>query len=114
MYLIVPDEDFQFPPVEEADDDGLLLIGGALTPEKVIEAYHKGIFPWYNEHDPVLWWSPDPRFVLFPAELHISNSMRKTLRQRKFEFRINTAFEEVIAACKKIRREGQDGTWITD
>ncbi len=114
MPFIVPGDDFEFPPVEEADEDGLLLIGGQLSPAKILEAYGKGIFPWYNEAEPVLWWSPDPRFVLFPGELHVSRSMNKIFRQNKFEFRTDTAFEQVISQCRIITREGQDGTWITD
>lgn len=107
------EKNFSFPPVEKADDDGLLLIGGRVTPERVLEAYPSGIFPWYSEEEIPLWWSPDPRFVLFPAELHISRSMQKVLRQQRFQFRINTAFEQVIEACSTVPRPGQDGTWIT-
>lgn len=114
MLFVAFDEKFEFPPVENADEDGLLLIGGELSPSKVMEAYRKGIFPWYNEGEPVLWWSPDPRFVLFPEELHVSRSMQKVFWQNKFEFKTNTAFDKVIAACKSVKREGQDGTWITD
>ncbi len=106
--------DFKFPVAKFADEDGLLLIGGFLNPEKILEAYCKGIFPWFKEGEPVLWWSPDPRFVLFPDELHVSRSMKKIFKQNKFEFRINTAFNAVIAACKKISRKGQKNTWITD
>lgn len=91
----------------------MLLIGGKVTPERVLEAYPKGIFPWYNEGEVPMWWSPDPRFVLFPGELHISRSMQKVLRKESFLFRINTAFEAVIAACSSVPRAGQDGTWIT-
>jgi leucyl/phenylalanyl-tRNA---protein transferase len=113
MPLITIDEDFDFPPLDYADEEGLLLIGGKLTAQKVLEAYGKGIFPWYSESEPVLWWSPDPRFVLFPGELHVSRSMQKLLRQGKFEFRTDTAFPEVIRNCKTIDRIGQHGTWIT-
>lgn len=104
---------FYFPSLSKADDEGLLLIGGKVTPERVLEAYPKGIFPWYNEDEVPMWWSPDPRFVLFPGELHISRSMQKLLRKQTFSFRTNTAFEAVIDACSSVPRAGQDGTWIT-
>ncbi|HEV7333838.1 MAG TPA: leucyl/phenylalanyl-tRNA--protein transferase [Flavisolibacter sp.] len=103
---------FRFPPLHQADEEGLLVIGGTVTPERVLQAYPNGIFPWYSDDIP-LWWSPDPRFVLFPAELHISRSMKKELNNEKFDFRTNTAFEEVITACATVPRNGQDGTWIT-
>ena len=107
------EENFAFPPLHAADEEGLLLIGGRVTPQRVLEAYPKGIFPWYNEDEVPLWWSPDPRFVLFPQELHISRSMQKLLRKEHFHFQFNTAFEEVITACATTPREGQQGTWIT-
>lgn len=90
-----------------------MLIGGSVTPERVLEAYPKGIFPWYSDDEVPLWWSPDPRFVLFPGELHVSRSMQKLLRQNRFEFRVDTAFDEVIQHCAGVPRAGQDGTWIT-
>ncbi|HVK96342.1 MAG TPA: leucyl/phenylalanyl-tRNA--protein transferase [Flavisolibacter sp.] len=108
------EEHFEFPPVDKADSEGLILIGGKLTPAKVLEAYKKGIFPWYNDDEPILWWSPDPRFVLCSQALHISRSMQKVLRQQTFTFKMNTAFEDVIHACKTINRDGQPGTWITN
>jgi leucyl/phenylalanyl-tRNA--protein transferase len=107
------EKNFSFPPLEKANEEGLLLIGGRVTPQRVIEAYPKGIFPWYSEDEVPLWWSPDPRFVLFPDELHISRSMQKVFRRNKFVFRTDTAFEQVIAACASAPRAGQDGTWIT-
>jgi leucyl/phenylalanyl-tRNA---protein transferase len=107
------ESDFTFPSVDEADDEGLVMIGGAVTPQRIVEAYKKGIFPWYNDDSLPLWWSPDPRFVLFPNELHISRSMAKIIRQGKFEFKINTAFEDVMRSCANIERNDQDGTWIT-
>ncbi len=110
VYFSEPD--FRFPPLHTADDEGLLVIGGRVTPERVLEAYPKGIFPWYSDDIP-LWWSPDPRFVLFPAELHISRSMQKVLKKRSFEFNTNRAFSAVIDACATAPRNGQDGTWIT-
>lgn len=114
MPVICFDENnFRFPPVEEADEEGLLVIGGRVTPERVIEAYQKGIFPWYSDESLPLWWSPDPRFVLFPDELHVSKSMKKVLSRNTFQFRMNTAFGEVINHCATVNRKGQDGTWIT-
>lgn len=104
---------FHFPPLHKADKEGLLLIGGKVTPERVLEAYPKGIFPWFSEEKIPLWWSPDPRFVLFPDELHVSRSMQKIFRKKRFDFRLNTAFSQVIDACASVPRAGQDGTWIT-
>lgn len=112
-FICFDENNISFPPVEEADEEGLLLIGGKLTPANVLEAYKEGIFPWYNEDEPVLWWSPDPRFVLFPSELHISRSMQKLIKQQRFSFKTDTAFEDVISACKTTTRTGQNGTWIT-
>ncbi len=94
-------------------EDGLLAIGGDLSPERLILAYKNGIFPWFDGNIPV-WWNPDPRFVLFPENLYISKSMQKVLQGNEFEFKINTAFEEVITNCQKVKRKEQDGTWITD
>ena len=108
------EKSFRFPPVEEADEEGLVLIGGKVTPERVIDAYRKGIFPWYNEEALPLWWSPDPRFVLFPQELHVSKSMKKLLSKNVFRFSVNTAFADVIDRCAGVKRKDQDGTWITD
>lgn len=101
-----------FPPVEDAMEDGLLAIGGDLSTERLLLAYKQGIFPWY-EGDTPLWWSPDPRFVLFPDELVVSKSMQQVIKKKQFEFRVNTNFAAVIHACKATKREGQDGTWIT-
>jgi len=103
----------EFPPVEEADADGLLAIGGDLSVERLLLAYRNGIFPWYNEEDPICWWCPDPRFVLFPPELKVSKSMQTVLNNPGYKFRVNTAFEEVIEQCKTVPRTGQDGTWIS-
>ena len=111
MFLL--SEKNYFPPVESADADGLLAMGGDLSGERLLLAYRSGIFPWFNEDDPICWWSPDPRFVLFPAELKISKSMQQIFRKDLFEFRINTSFERVITHCSDTYREGQDGTWIT-
>lgn len=112
LYLL-DDNELWFPPVTEALEDGLLAYGGDLTTERLLLAYRNGIFPWFNEEDPVLWWSPDPRCVLFPEKLKISKSMQQVIRKGDFRFRINTAFEAVISHCKHTFRKDQDGTWIT-
>jgi leucyl/phenylalanyl-tRNA--protein transferase len=112
MPLYALDKNIWFPPVEEALPDGLLAIGGDLSFDRLLLAYKKGIFPWFNGELP-LWWSPDPRCVLFPKELRISKSMQILLKKNAFEFTINTAFEDVIKGCKETDRKEQDGTWIT-
>jgi leucyl/phenylalanyl-tRNA--protein transferase len=101
-----------FPDVALAEPDGLLAAGGDLSVERLLLAYRSGIFPWYS-HRPILWWSPDPRFVLFPEELKISSSMRKVLRKGVFDITLNKDFEGVITQCSKTPRRGQQGTWIT-
>ena len=113
MPLYVLDNHLWFPPVNEALHDGLLAIGGDLSVERLLLAYRKGIFPWFDGDVP-MWWSPDPRFVLFTNEMKVSKSMKILLKRRAFDFTINKAFTEVIRACKEKEREGQDGTWITD
>ena len=104
-----------FPPIDSAlaEPNGLLAAGGGLSPERVVGAYRRGIFPWYSEGQPVLWWSPDPRMVLFTAEFRVRRSLAKRVRQHRFEIRLDTAFERVIRACAE-PRPGQDGTWITE
>lgn len=106
-------KEIHFPPVHLAGPDGLLAIGGDLSPARLLEAYRHGIFPWY-EGSLVLWWCPNPRFVLFPDELKINKSIKPLLNRQAFTFTINKAFEEVIHHCKNSYRPGQDGTWITD
>lgn len=106
-------DDLIFPPVDLAEPDGLLAYGGDLSPHRLLLAYSEGIFPWYNE-PPVLWWCPDPRFVLFPDELKISASMKQVLKKGLFTFSINKDFRGVIRGCKESPRPGQDGTWITE
>jgi leucyl/phenylalanyl-tRNA--protein transferase len=103
-----------FPEPGEAEPDGLLAVGGDLSPERLLAAYAAGIFPWYSDQTPILWWSPDPRLVLDPASLHVSRSLTRTLRRRRYRVRSDTAFAEVIARCASRPRPGQDGTWITD
>jgi leucyl/phenylalanyl-tRNA--protein transferase len=102
-----------FPPAECAVRSGLLAVGGDLSPERLLAAYREGIFPWYAEGEPILWWSPDPRFVLFPGELRVSRSMRQFLKKGLLRITFDHAFRGVIAACQK-PRPGQDGTWITE
>ena len=104
--------DQPFPPIRKATRDGLLAIGGELTPKRVIEAYSLGIFPWYGDDFPIMWWSPDPRFVLFPDNLVVQKSMRPYLNGR-FRVSFDSCFESVIDACAESPRKGQDGTWIT-
>jgi leucyl/phenylalanyl-tRNA--protein transferase len=107
--------DQPFPPVQRAlrEPNGLLAAGGTLTTARLIEAYRHGIFPWYSEGQPLLWWSPDPRMVLVPAEIRISRSLRKRLRKKDYEIRADTCFTDVMSACAEPRM-GQAGTWITD
>ena len=104
-----------FPPVELAlrEPNGLLAAGGDLSPRRLLDAYARGIFPWFNGDDPLLWWSPDPRMVLRLDELHVSRSLRRTIRSQEFDVRMDTAFEDVMRACAE-PRDGQDGTWITE
>jgi leucyl/phenylalanyl-tRNA--protein transferase len=113
IFLIQNDQ--PFPPVKLAleQPNGLLAAGGDLSPERLLGAYRHGIFPWFNEDDPILWWSPDPRMVLFPAEFKISRTLRKTLRNGNYEVRTDTAFEQVMRACAA-PRNGQAGTWILE
>lgn len=103
----------KFPAVELANPDGLLAMGGDLSVERLLDAYNNGIFPWYDSSEPILWWSPDPRMVLFPKDLKISKSMKKLLKNDTFQVTYNQDFITVIENCAAIKREGQDGTWIT-
>ena len=112
MYYVF--NDLFFPPVTEADEDGILAIGGDLNPERLQLAYKSGIFPWFNEGEPILWWSPDPRMVLFLDELIVSKSMRNILNRNQFKITFNQNFAAVISNCQKIKRDGQNGTWISN
>jgi leucyl/phenylalanyl-tRNA--protein transferase len=112
MSLAVLDDRIWFPPVDDAMADGLLAMGGDLSSERLLAAYQKGIFPWFDGSLP-LWWSPNPRFILLPNELKVSKSMKTVLNNNAFRFTTNKAFEQVIQHCKETKREGQDGTWIT-
>ncbi len=107
--------DTPFPPLEKAlvEPNGLLAAGGDLSPERLLTAYGAGIFPWFNEGEPILWWSPDPRMVLFPDKLKISRSLAKRLKKTDYEVRFDTSFREVMLACAGIGRPKQNGTWIT-
>lgn len=109
------ENDCPFPPLSQAliEPNGLIAIGGDLNAKRLLSAYSQGIFPWFNEGEPVMWWSPNPRMVLFPNELKIANSLKKTLKKSLFEIRFNTSFRDVMTACSKSKRIGQAGTWIS-
>lgn len=112
MYFLT--KELFFPPVNETDEDGILAIGGDLSPERLLLAYKSGIFPWFDEDEPILWWSPEERMVLFPNEFSVSKSMRNILNRGIFKVTFNQNFKEVISNCSSIKRDGQRGTWITD
>jgi leucyl/phenylalanyl-tRNA--protein transferase len=101
-----------FPPLESANEDGLLAMGGDLSPERLVLAYKSGIFPWFNYGDPILWWSPDPRCVIFPDQFKPARSLKKSIRNRGYRFTLDSAFDQVINRCAGVRK-GQSGTWIT-
>ena len=115
MFLLSANaKNLRFPPVDQATPEGLLAVGGDLRPERLIEAYRHGIFPWYNDDQPILWWSPDPRAVLFPARLHVPKSLDKTLRRRQFAVTLDRCFREVMIQCAGPRPQyPEGGTWIT-
>lgn len=106
--------DLWFPPVSNASDDGLLAAGGDLEPARLLLAYKSGIFPWFNDDSLILWWSPDPRMVLFPEKIRISKSMRRLIKSDRFRLTRNADFDAVISHCAKAKRPNQEGTWITD
>ena len=112
MIYRIPEQHI-FPPPGEADESGILGVGGDLDPRRVYLAYRMGIFPWYSDPQPILWWSPDPRMVLFPERLRIPRSLGKRIRQRRYRVTMDRAFGEVVRRCKQKPRPGQDGTWIT-
>lgn len=103
-----------FPPVTQANQDGIVTIGGDLSPERLLLAYKSGIFPWFEEGEPITWWSPNPRMVLFLEELIVSKSMRNVLNQNRFKVTFNENFRAVITTCQRIKRNNQNGTWITN
>ena len=112
VYLL--SDDLTFPYPQFASEEGLLAIGGDLSQERLQLAYRMGIFPWYSENEPIMWWSPDPRLVLYPAELKISKSLAKIIKKRPFNVTMDQAFESVIKACAQSRTRMQEGTWIVN
>jgi leucyl/phenylalanyl-tRNA--protein transferase len=112
MYYLT--EDLFFPSVSHANGDGIIAIGGDLSPERLQLAYKSGIFPWFNEGEPIIWWSPNPRMVLYLDELIVSKSMRNILNRNIFTVTFNQNFKDVISNCQKVKRDGQSGTWITN
>lgn len=112
MYYLSPT--LFFPPVDQANHDGILAIGGDLSPERLRLAYQSGIFPWFEAGEPIMWWSPNPRMVLFLDELIVSKSMRNILNRNIFSVTFNQNFRDVISNCQNIERDGQNGTWITN
>jgi leucyl/phenylalanyl-tRNA--protein transferase len=107
-------EDLAFPSPHLASKEGLLAVGGDLTRPRLLLAYSQGIFPWYSENEPILWWSPDPRLVLYPDELKISRSLSKVIKKGVYTVTVDSAFEQVINECARVRLENQEGTWIVD
>jgi len=103
---------YTFPPLEAASPEGLLAVGGDLNPDRLLSAYRQGVFPWFSDGQPILWWSPDPRAILYPANLHISRSLRKSMRTQDFEVTADRAFDRIIQACAESRNT-REGTWIT-
>ncbi|MCH9645693.1 MAG: leucyl/phenylalanyl-tRNA--protein transferase [Proteobacteria bacterium] len=114
--FVLTDDDTPFANIEQALDEpnGLIAVGGVLSTERLIDAYQRGIFPWYGEDEPVQWYSPNPRMVATPAELHISKSLKKTLNQHKFNISVDQDFDSVIRHCKTVKRKNQTGTWIDE
>ncbi len=106
-------QDLWFPDVSQTTEDGLLAVGGDLSIARLLLAYRSGIFPWFENDEPLLWWSPDPRFVLFPKKLKVSKSMKQVLKNKDYTVTVNKAFKHVITACANAKRNGQSGTWIT-
>jgi leucyl/phenylalanyl-tRNA---protein transferase len=113
MPIYALNEKIVFPPPDKADASGILAVGGDLSIERLLLAYRSGIFPWYSEGEPLIWWSPDPRFVLFPDELKVSTSLKRIVKSCKFRVTFDQDFKTVIANCGHIERRDQDGTWIT-
>lgn len=114
MPLFRLSEKIEFPPAWLARSDGLLCIGGDLSTERLLLAYKNGIFPWFSKDEPFLWWSPDPRLVLFPEKINISKSLNKKIKKQLYTITINTAFEQTIVSCAKPRKNGHEGTWLVD
>ena len=112
--MFVVTQELFFPPVETATSDGILALGGDLTTDRLLLAYQNGIFPWFEEEQPIIWWSPNPRMVLFFEDLIVSKSMQTILKKKAFTVTFNQNFRAVISNCQQIKREGQNGTWITN
>lgn len=114
MHIFLPKDSAEFPAVDAADSDGLLAVGSNLDADTLLTSYHRGIFPWFNEGEFIYWYSPDPRFVLFPKNLKISHSMRNVLNKNKFQFRVDSDFKDVIKSCRTAKRKGDPGSWISN
>ena len=114
LYLCTMPFEYQFPDPKTAEADGLLAVGGDLSVASLVTAYSKGIFPWFEDNSPILWWSPDPRLVLFPSKFKISTSLKQRIKSDQYTIKVDSDFEQVINLCATVRRNGQDGTWITD
>jgi len=117
IYFAVPlfqlTDDLVFPDPRHSEENGLLAVGGDLDPTRILLGYENGIFPWFNAEDPILWWSPDPRYVLYPNRLKVSKSMKQLMRKGRFELSLDRAFSEVISNCGIVKRDGEQGSWIT-
>lgn len=113
-YVLALDEHTAFPPLNQAltDPNGLIAIDGELSSKRLLDAYSQGIFPWFSEGEPIMWWSPDPRMILVPSALKVSNSLKKTIKKQPFETKINSDFRRIITACSEVKRPDQGGTWI--
>ncbi len=112
IYFLDKENETDFPPIDQAKSSGLLAVGGNLSTTRILSAYKQGIFPWYDENAPIMWWSPDPRCVLIPSELKISRSLQKAINKNPYQITFNHAFENVIKACASVPRPGQSGTWL--
>jgi leucyl/phenylalanyl-tRNA--protein transferase len=112
VYLLT--NDLIFPPPQHASEEGLLAVGGDLSQERILLAYRMGIFPWYSDNEPILWWSPDPRLVLYPREIHISKTLKRIIKKDVFQITMDTAFERVIKACAHVHENSDGGTWIVN
>ncbi len=110
--FLLPDRETRFPPPHLATREGILAVGGDLRPERLLEAYRRGIFPWYDARSPILWWSPDPRCVLFPSDLHVPRSLDRLIKKGLFHFTVDRSFEDVLCGCARTPRPGQHGTWL--
>ena len=110
--FLLPENENAFPPPHLARDDGLLAVGGDLRPERLLTAYRMGIFPWYNDDGPILWWSPDPRLVLYPEAFRVPRRLQRTLRQARFHITFDTQFRKVVEACARVQQRRHEGTWI--